>query len=98
MFPDSPLLKDSGNVEPTLASLGGTSGGSSRHPTFVPVWNLNNESHLSVCTNAMEYARHAFLPSVVADVEAMGSFALSHNMSYAAAQTMFYLVSGARRI
>lgn len=39
-----------------------------------------------------------FPPAVVADMEAMDSPALSHNMTYVAAQAMFYLVAGARRI
>lgn len=46
----------------------------------------------------MEFARHAFPLAAVADMEAMSNPALSHNMSYAAAQTMFYLVAGAWRI
>lgn len=64
---------------------------------YVSAWSLH-ESRLSVRTNAVEFARHAFPLAIVVDMEAMGSSALSHNMSYAAAQTMFYLVAGARRI
>lgn len=46
----------------------------------------------------MEFACHAFLPAAIADMEAMGSHALSHNISYTTAQAMFYLVAGAHRI
>lgn len=65
--------------------------GSSR-PTFNPSCNLHNESRLSACANALEFARHAFPPAAAADMEAMGSPALSHNMTYVAVQSMFYLV------
>lgn len=57
-----------------------------------------NKYCLFVRTNAVEFARHAFPMAVIVDMEATGSHALSYNMSYAAAQTMFYLVAGARRI
>lgn len=46
----------------------------------------------------MEFSRHAFPTVVVADMEAMGSPSLSHNMSYVVAQAMFYPVAGAHRI
>lgn len=46
----------------------------------------------------MEFARHTFPHVVVADMEAMSSSALSHNMSYAATHAMFYLVAGAYRV
>lgn len=46
----------------------------------------------------MEFSRHTFLPAAVVDMEAMGSLALSHNMSYTTAQDMFYLVTGAHQI
>lgn len=78
--------------------MGANFGDLVRSHIFVPAWNLNNDSRMSVDANAVEFARHAFPFVVVADMEAMGSSSLSHNMSYAAAQPMFYLVAGARRI
>ena len=46
----------------------------------------------------MEFARHAFPQAAIADIEVMGSPTLFHNMSYVAAQVMFYIVAGAWRI
>lgn len=65
---------------------------------FIPSWNLHNESRLSIRANALEFDRHAFPLAAIADTETMGSPTLSHNMTYAAAQSMFYLTAGARRI
>lgn len=76
----------------------GVRGGDSGSNVFVPTWSLQNESRLSVHTNTVEFANHEFSPIVVANTEAVGSPTLSHNMSYTAAPTMFYLVASARRI
>lgn len=76
---------------------GAPKGGSGSN-VFFPAWNLQNEPHLSICTNDVEVACHAFLLPAVTDMEAMGSPTLSHNMSYVAARAMFYLVAGARQI
>lgn len=65
---------------------------------FVPKWNIYNESWLSICANTIEFARHAFPPVVVADMDAIANIAFSHNISYAIAQAMFYLVAGSRCI
>lgn len=46
----------------------------------------------------MEFACHVFPPADVTEMQAMGSPSLPHNMSYAAAHAMFYLVAGAHRI
>ena len=64
----------------------------------MPSWDLRNDSRLSVRANALEFSRHAFPLAAVGDMDAMGSPALSHNMAYAAAQAMFYLVAGSRCI
>lgn len=50
---------------------------------------MENDSRLFVRTNAIEFARHAFPPTSITDMDAMGSLALVHNMSYAVAQAMF---------
>lgn len=65
---------------------------------FILTCNLHSESHLSVCANTIEFTRHAFPSTTVMNMDAMGSPALSHNMTYVAAQAMFYLVAGARHI
>lgn len=65
---------------------------------FVPSCSLNNGSHLSVRANTVDFARHAFPPTAVSDMESMGSPTLSHNMYYSAAHAMFYLVAGDRRL
>lgn len=91
--------KDPNESSQTLVYPGEDVGeGSSTPSIFVPTWNLHNESRLFVRANAVECALHAFPPAAVADMEAMGSPALSHNMSYVAVQEMFYLVAGARHI
>lgn len=59
---------------------------------------MENDSRLFVRTNAIKFARHAFPPTSITDMDAMGSLALVHNMSYAVAQAMFYLVVGSRRV
>lgn len=46
----------------------------------------------------MEFARHAFLAAIVADMEAMDIPALSHNLSYAITHAMFYLVASSHRV
>ena len=78
--------------------MGANFGDLVRSHIFVPAWNLNNDSCLSIRANVVEFSHHALPPTAVADMEAMSSSALSHNMSYAAAQSMFYLVAGAQRI
>lgn len=65
---------------------------------FVSSWSLQNYSLLFVCTNVVKFARYTFPPTVVTDMEAIGCPVLAHNMSYVAAQVMFYLVFGSRRI
>lgn len=90
-----------GPSDPRQASISpgrGTGEGSSGPSPFVPTWSLHNESCLSVHANAMEFARYAFPPAAVADMEAMVSPSLSHNITYVAAQAMFYLIAGTRHI
>lgn len=47
-------------------------------------------------SKTVEFARHAFPPVAVGDIEAMGSSTLSH-MSYTAAHAIFFLVAGPLR-
>lgn len=49
-------------------------------------------------TNAIEFSRHALHLVSIVERDAMGSSPLSHNMSYVATHTMFYLAAGSRRI
>lgn len=65
---------------------------------FVPIWSFRSDSHLYVRTNAIEFARHAFPPTAVADMESMGSPTMAHNMFYAAVHAMLYLVGGSHCI
>lgn len=98
LFNSSPSKGPNNPGQASISPGWGTGKGSSGPSLFVPTWSLHNESCFSFRANAVEFARHAFPPVVVADMEAMGSPALSHNLSYAAVQAMFYLVAGARRI
>lgn len=65
---------------------------------LVPSWSLRNDSRISVHTNTVEFAYHAFPLDVFTDMEAMYSLALAHNMSYVSAQAMLYMVAGSHRI
>ncbi|KAL7587627.1 hypothetical protein Lser_V15G36969 [Lactuca serriola] len=82
----------------SVSKDGGPGDGAFGSTVFVPSWDLRNNSRLSVSANSLEFSRHAFPPAAVEDMEAMGNPALTHNMAYAAAQAMFYLVVGSRRI
>lgn len=93
-----PVSDSNAPSRPSVPSGGVTGESSIKPPAFVPSWNLHNDSRLSVRANAFEFSRHAFPPAVVSDMEAMGNPALAHNMAYAAAQAMFYLVAGSRRV
>lgn len=79
----SPSKGPSDPGQTPISPSGGAGEGSYGPSLFVPTWSLHNESHLSVRANAMEFAQHAFPLVTIADMEAMGSASLSHNMSYA---------------
>lgn len=71
---------------------------SSRPSPFIPSWNLHSESRLSVRDNDLKFSRHVLPPTATTDMEVMCSTALSHNMTCAIAQAMFYLIVGVWRI
>lgn len=65
---------------------------------FVLDWSLLNSSCLSVRANAHEFTRHVFPSVTLVDMENMIIHALVHDMIYVAAQCVFYLVVGTRRV
>lgn len=55
-------------------------------------------SHISFRFIVIEFTRHAFPLAIVSDLDNMISPDLVHNMNFVAAQCMFYLGDGARRV
>lgn len=51
--------------------------------SFIPWWNLVNNSRLSIHSNTIDFSQHAFPPVAITDMDTMDSLALSYNMSYA---------------
>nr|KAJ0212850.1 hypothetical protein LSAT_V11C400199660 [Lactuca sativa] len=56
--------------------------------------SLHSDSHLSVCSVALDFTRHALTPAIVDDIDSMSNAILAHNLAYVTAHAMTYLAAG----